>query len=129
MQEVASGLRPAIPAYGVVSIETAEENPPPPPTRAMQRRRHPTEVGRVTHRSIQGDKEPLKLSEVVAVIIANIFDVDIASLPLDSIDVRGFIGITAIRHGAVEAGAGDTGEGDKALVPFCVSAGGEDGDR
>src|SRR4029077_10855421 len=93
----------------------------------MQRRRHPSEVGRVTHRSIQGDKEPLKLSKVVALIIANIFDVDIASLSLDRIDVRGFIGIAAIGHGAVEARAGDTGEGDKALVPFGVSAGGEEG--
>ena len=95
----------------------------------MQRRRHPTEVGRVPHRSIQGDKKPLKLSKVVALIIANIFDVDITCLSLDRIDIRGFIGIAAIGHGAVEAGAGYTGEGDKALVPFGVREGGENGDR
>src|SRR5215467_3786842 len=126
---MACGLRPASPAYGIVSVQAAEENAPSLRVRTLQGGRHPAEIGRITHRSAERDKKSFKLREVVALIIANIFDVDIAGLLFDRLNIGSFIGIAAVGDGAVEPSAWYTSKGEKPLVLFCQGAGSEDGDR
>jgi hypothetical protein len=129
VKHVSDRLRPTVPAYGVIAVKAAEQHPPTLCTGTLKNSHHPTEIGRVAHRSIQGDKEPLKLREVVALIVAHVFDVDIAGLLLDGIDIRRFISVAAVRYGAIEITAGHTSEGDKPLVFFGEGAGGKYRDR
>src|SRR5262249_62393126 len=95
----------------------------------LKNRHHPTEVGWVTHRSVKGDKESFELREVVALVVPHVFDVDITDMSLDRSDIRSFVGVAAVRDGAIEIAAGYPGEGEKPLVLCGQGAGGKGRNR
>ena len=73
----------------------------------------------------EGEKETLELGEIVALIRADITDVDIAGVRRNRIDVRGLVAVVASRHRAVEALPRHTGKGSEPLILFAERAGGE----
>src|SRR5262245_64204250 len=120
---MADRLRPTVPAYCVISIKTAQKHSEPLRAGALKNGHTPTEVGRVADRAAQRKKEPFKLCKVAALIAVHIFDVHVADVLLNGIDIRRLVGVAALRHRSVEIAARHAGEGEKSLVFFPQSAG------
>ena len=128
-RQMVGGLRPAVPADGGIAVQPAEQHAPALRTRATQHRQHPAEIGRIAHRPFERDEKPLELDEVVARVVADVVDVDIAGFRPDRLDIRCFVGVAAVRHGAVESAPRHAGECGEPLVFFGERARGKDRDR
>src|SRR5689334_24196491 len=98
MQEMAYRLGPTVPADGVVAKKSAKQYPAALRVCSPQDSQRPTQIGRIAHRAVQHDEETLELSEVVALIISDIGNVDSAGSFLNCLDVRRLVGIVAVRY-------------------------------
>src|SRR5580704_6411230 len=123
--EVGDGLRPAVPAYGAIAVKAAEQDAPALRTRLAQGRQHPTEIGRITHRSFQRDEEALELGEIVATVVFDIGDVDIADHARNCLDVRCLVGVVTGWYRTVKTAPRHAGKSRKPAVLSRPRAGSE----
>src|ERR1700728_579211 len=127
--EIGEGLRPAVPAYGLIPVEAAQQYPPSRSARQPQDSQVPAEIGRVTYGSLQSEKESLEFTEVVVLVVADIGDVDVPRSGCNRFHIGRLVSVVAGRQRAIKATARHGGERDKPLVRFGERAGGKDGDR
>src|SRR5579862_3007036 len=101
--QVRGCLCPAVPAYGAITVQAAQQDAAASRPRLAQNCQHPVEVARIAHRPFQSDKDSLECRKGTFRIVADIFDIDVAELPRNRLYVGGFVGIRSGRQAAVEA--------------------------
>jgi len=126
---MAAGLRPAVPAYGVVTEKPAKQHPPIVSPRQPQYGEHPTEVGGVAHRIFESQRDSVQLSEIVVLVVVDIRHIDVADRRLDRFHIRRLVGVPPSAYLAGESLAWHGGKGRKTLPTLTESARGQSSNR
>src|SRR5580698_6285518 len=123
--QMSGGLCPAVPAYGAVAVEAAEQDAATLRSRVAQDCQHPAEIAWIADGAFEGDEDLLERRKGAAFNVTHKIDVDVAERLRNCFDVRGFVSIGAGRQRAVEAMPRHAGERGKSPVLLAERAGGE----
>jgi Kdo2-lipid IVA lauroyltransferase/acyltransferase len=113
---MAAGLRPAVPAYGVVTEKPAKQHPPIVSPRQPQYGEHPTEVGGVAHRIFESQRDSVQLSEIVVLVVVDIRHIDVADRRLDRFESHWTLRLRSIIARGLQAVLGRFGESALKLI-------------
>src|SRR5262252_4427792 len=123
MQEMINRLRPAVPAYGIISIEPPQYHPAPLGPGTPQDGQRPPKVGRIAYRPVQRDKKAFKLVEIIALVIADVGDIYSRNSLPDRFDIWSLIGVVTAWHRTREPTPRHAGKRNESLIFFRERAG------